>query len=782
MNKAGYLFAALLLSACTGSTGPAGLDTGSISGTVKDPTGAAIASASVTTTPASTPATTDSSGNFTLASIPIGSYTLTFTKSGYQTATLTAVGVAAGVTNQVTVTMPPMLVTTGTVSGKVLGRQGVAQPSSPVAGATVCIEPLTAMQCTKSQADGSFVLAGISPGPVFIWVTATGFLPGELKEAAAVTAGNTVAGISITLSGSPTSSATYIGAAKCVVCHSLLEGGLVTAWQHSAHGSTIAHMPNSLDLALDSVDQAGWPAAPASCATSPAVKDSLVKATEPVSGQQQEVLLARWAANCPGEPQFAMAFDANGNGVIDPGETVIPVQGTIGGVATDAGQCGNGGLLPAEPGANYPCSANFLSSGITFTSSQGYWQQEYLVRIGPGPNKPAWVTWDTTNTPLDMLALPLAWNQRTQVWILGPDYNPTQAGTYAKVCGGCHETGPAITVDANGNVTNYVAGSQNIACERCHGPGSDHFANSGNSQFIINPAYISAQAQDEMCGQCHSNAVASVQPAGVFDFAWNNQATPGGGNFIPGLQSLANFAQLPAYGNSADYWPGGVFTSLDHMSYIDVQVSAHNTNPYEKVTCTDCHEGHSVAGGPYQFQRVNPQSGDQYLFQTNDAVLRNDVLCLACHATHGDFASVALEDTANYHVSQGGATQKNGVAWTPTADVQAASTNAIVTAVDAHMLAKAGMPAFFDPNGVTNGQPVGRCSSCHLAKTAWTATFFSGLDANGKTANVIGDVSSHVFKVAQAQDSLASIPSATSWQGVMPNACGSCHKEYRFGM
>ena len=776
-SRASLVALLLLVAACTGSKGPAGptgaagLDTGTISGTVKDSTGAAVASASVTTQPASTTATTDSSGNFTLASIPIGSYTLTVTKTGYQTATLPGVGVAAGATDNVSVTMTG---TTGTVSGAVLGRKGVAQPSSPVAGASVCVEGTSPAQCTTSAADGTFTLAGVNPGAVFLSVTATGFSPGELKEAAGVGGGTSVAGVSITLSGTPTSSATYIGAIKCVACHSTLEAGLVTAWQQSAHGNTIGHPANSIALTLDNLDQSGWPAAPASCAA-PAVKDSLVQAAEPVSGKQEEVLLLRWAANCPGEPQFAMGFDANGNGVIDAGETLIPVQGTIGGVATDAGQCGNGGLLPV---AN-PCSANFLTGGAT--AAHGYWQQEYLVNIGPGAAKPAWVTWDTTNTPQDMLALPLAWNQRTQVWVNGSDYNPTQSGTYAKVCGGCHETGPSITVDANGNVTNYVAGSQNIACERCHGPGSDHFAKAGDAQFIINPAHITAQAQDEMCGQCHSNGVASAQPAGAFDFAWNSQAATGGGNFIPAFFSLANFAQLPTYGDPAFYWPGGVFTDTDHMSFIDVQASAHNTNPYEKVSCTDCHEGHSVAGGPYQFQRANPQTNDQYVFQTNDAVLRNDVLCLACHATHDDFAAVALEDTVNYHISQGGAALKNGTAWTPTSDVQSASTATIETAVNAHMLARAGMPAFFDPNGLTNGQPVGRCSSCHLAKTASTATFFSGPDANGKTANVIGDVSSHVFKVAQAQDTVGSLPGAASWDATMPNACGSCHTEYRFG-
>jgi hypothetical protein len=558
-----------------------------------------------------------------------------------------------------------------------------------------------------------------------------------------------------------------VGAARCANCHTAVgDSGLVQAWQHSAHGATVDHT-------LNHVDVAGWPAAPADC-SAPAVRDSGVQAAEPVSGNQEEVLLVRWAAGCAGEPQFAMAFDANGNGVVDAGETVMPVQGTIGGVATDAGQCGNGGLLPV---AN-PCSASYLGSGVTGT--QGYWQQEYLLNIGPGAGKPAWVTWDTTGTPQDMLTLPLAWNQRTLTWVLGSDYNPTQSGTYAKVCGGCHETGPAITTDANGNVTNYTAGSQNIACERCHGPGSDH-AQTLDAKYIVNPRYLTAQAQDEMCGQCHSNGVASMQPAGVFDFAWNNQATTGGGNFIPGLHKLSDFAQLPAYGDPDFYYPGGIFTSVDHMTFIDVVASVHTTNPYEKVTCTDCHEAHTVTGGPYQFARVNAATGDNFLFQANDAVLRDDVVCLACHATHGDFALIALADVANYHVSQGSAAQLNGTALTPSAADQAASASVIGDAVNAHMLARAGMPAYFDPNGLANGQPVGRCSSCHLMKTTATATFFSGPDANGRTANVIGDVSSHVFKVAQSQDALASLVGAPSWDATMPNACGSCHVQYRFG-
>jgi hypothetical protein len=244
---------------------------------------------------------------------------------------------------------------------------------------------------------------------------------------------------------------------------------------------------------------------------------------------------------------------------------------------------------------------------------------------------------------------------------------------------------------------------------------------------------------------------------------------------------LADFATLPAYGDSGAYWPGGVFMKLNHTTYADVQASTHNTNSYEKVTRVDCHHAHSVKGGPYQFQVNDSQRGDHFVFQGNDASLRNDVRCLSCHATHGSFASITVEDAARYHLSAGGTVQKNGSPWVVSTSDQAASASAVAASVTAHMLAQAGMPAFFDPIAATNSVPVGRCSSCHMAKTGMTVTFFSGLDSNGRTANMIGDVTSHIMKVAGPQYVLASISGASTWTDVMPNACGSCHVEYLFG-
>jgi hypothetical protein len=756
----------LVLAACTGNTGPPGVpgpagapaaDRGVITGTVKGPTGAPVAGATVSTDPSTTTAQTDATGTFALASIPIGSYKIVASKAGYVDGALSAVGVAAGASVHVDLVLAPLPPATGSLSGTVRGSKG------PIAGAQVCVEGSAI--CSTSGSNGTYTLSGVSPGSLFVSAEAGGFLPGETRQAAVLTAGASLQGVDVMLSGRPTDTATYVGSNACLTCHSFLNSGLVAEWQASAHHGV-------LDRTTSHIDVTGWPAAPADC-TAPATQDTGFMATDPNPAilDNREVYLVRWKAGCTGEPEFAMALDTNQNGTVDTADTVMPVNRNVGGVATGAGQCGNGGIIPA--GAQ--CAATFAGSGATATT--GWWQQEYLMDIGPA-SKPSWVTWDTTGAPTDALILPAAWNQRAQQWVPAPDYDPTQDGTHAKHCVGCHETGVSLAADASGHVTSYSSVEPDIGCEKCHGPGSDH-AKGIDPYLIINPAHLTAQSENEVCEQCHSNGVASTNPAGAFGFAWNSQAAVGGGNFIPGVHRLADFRTAPSYGNSDFYWPSG-FPSVDHMTAVDFEASVHANNPSEKLTCPDCHSPHSGIGGPSQFQRTDAQAGDQYVFQNNDATLRDDVRCLACHATHGSFASLTLEDVARYHISAGGAVQKNGTAWTASAEDQATSAGAVAAAVDAHMIAQAGMSAYFDPTG-TVGAPDGRCSSCHMAKTASTAQFYSGADASGKTANVIGDVSSHTFRVAWPEMSLTTVASASSWDGVMPNACGACHVGYRFG-
>lgn len=785
-TRARVLVAALaLFAACSGKSGPPGAagatgpsgpagppggpgtpaaDRGAIGGVVKGSDGSAIAGATLATVPATVTAQTDAAGNATLDAIAVGAYTVVASKSGFVDAKLLNVGVAVGATTRVSLVLSPVGPTSGSIAGTIFGRTpSPTRASSPVGGAQVCVQGSTL--CATSASDGTYRIDGVSPGPAYVSATATGFLPGERRSAAFVVAGKTAGGTDVTLSGKPTAAATYVGDSGCPGCHTSADAGLVAAWKGSAHYTSDDH-------SLAHVDVTGWPAEPADCAA-PATLDTMVTATDPVANGVREVFVVRWKSGCAGKPTFAQAFDSNQNGVVDAADTTMTVTGTMGGVASAGGQCSTGGAVPADK----PCKSTL--AGAAPSSAVGWWQQEYSFDIG-GAAKPAWVGWDTSRTPTDLLIAPAAWNQRAQAWANASDYNPTQGGTYAKVCAGCHNAGITLATDASGNVTTFSAATSTIACEKCHGPGSDHVAGGGDPRFIVNPTYITAQSQRELCGQCHSNGVASTSPAGAFDFAWNAAATSGGGNFIPGVHSLADFLTIPAYGDSSVYWRAG-FPSTDHITYVDVQSSMHANNPYEKVTCADCHNVHGGVGGPYQFARTDGSNGDQYTFQKNSLALADDVMCLSCHASHGPFANLSLADTARYHLSMGGAVNKNGAAWSvPAADQAQAAVN-VGAVVDLHMSNKTPMPfAYFDPLA-KRGNPLGRCSSCHMAKTSATATFFSGPDGSGLTANVIGDVTSHTFRVALPGMSLATVGGATDWTGVMPNACGSCHPAYRYG-
>ncbi len=758
---------AVFTASCSGKNGGPGttaLDRGTVAGTVKDQAGAAVAAASITTDPVTVTVSTDATGKFTLSSIPIGTYTVIASKAGYVDGKLAAVGLGAGGTVNVSLVLTPVPPKVGTISGTIRGRSGGT--SVPVAGAQVCVEGSST--CTTSASDGTYTLSGISPGFVFVSASESGFLAGETRQARFLAANATVTGVEVTLSGRPTESATYLGSSTCVGCHAGSDA--VTAWRASAHS-------NSVDRTTGHVDVTGWPAAPADC-TAPSTASTGLTAADPTivapAVQDRAVFLVRWSAGCgAGKPPFAMALDTNQNGVVDAGDTVIPVTGSVGGVATGAGQCGHGGILPAGT----PCSANLGGTGPS--AAVGWWQQEYLTDIG-GAAMPSWVGWDTTNTPADALVMPLAWNQRSKAWIAAPDYNTAQDGTWSKACAGCHEAGLTLAADANGFVTRFARASADIiGCEKCHGPGSAHVGRGGDVGLIVNPRYLTAQAEREVCGQCHSQGVSSASPAGAFGYAWNDQAAVGGGNFIPGVHQLSDFMSRPAFGDPAFYWPGG-FPSVDHLTFIDFGSSVHANNPYEKLTCADCHSGHSGIGGPPPFVRADQQTGDHYVFLQNQNALRDDVACLACHAGQGSFAALALADAAGYHVSAGGGIQRNGAAWTVSAADQAKAASLVASTVKAHMIAKAAMPAYFDPTG-TVGAPVGRCSSCHMAKTAFTGSFFSGPAASGRPANAIGDVTSHTFVVAWPDASLATVAVATTWDGVMPNACGACHAGYRIG-
>jgi hypothetical protein len=398
-----------------------------------------------------------------------------------------------------------------------------------------------------------------------------------------------------------------------------------------------------------------------------------------------------------------------------------------------------------------------------------------------------------------------SWTQRTR--------------TFSHACAGCHNIGLTLDWDTvtvtlpfgrdgapnNSPMTfaaikTYGFLDENLTCEHCHGPGSEHAgAGGGRGNKIINPKYLTAESERQLCGKCHAyddgTNAKPLQDYG-FEFPWNSDFASliGGGDYVPGVYDVAAFFDnwLERLTDDEASWDpaangGKVYGQAHRQQYIMEEQSKHANNPYLKVTCASCHDPHSQ----YLFSPSVQSASDQYLFTNADH--RNNVGCLTCHAAipGTPFAGVSKADVANVHVGSKGAVTKNGAALAPTADEVLASQLAVGNAVGQHMLDKANMAANYDPTN--DGMPTGRCTSCHMPKVAKSGGYVTGTDANGAQTLIEGDESSHVFDIIWPWQANALSRGGPTFQssyygqfvsasgtkydmfGTMPSSCSKCH-------
>ncbi len=734
-----------------GPAGPAGppgddaADTGTISVTIASG-GLPVAGATITTEPATTSVDTDANGEASLTGVPIGVYDVLATISGTNVeVSESSVNVAAGAITNVAFTVSGL---PGMVTGKVLAPDG-----TPLEGATVST-PASAPVTT--DANGDFMLdsvvrefISVEPPP------GTTFLPGGTRYS--VTPGDTV---EIVLSGGPEVDAEFLSSDVCILCHGSTEPGLVAAWQNSGHFRVV-------ERSLDEMDTTGWPDDPGAGACS-AWFETGVLANDPSEPKSSTPSHNVYIRTCNDDPElrFEALVDGNDDGPDMITDVLVPVYATYGGPGSASGELA------------------VLQDRGEAEDLHGTWKQRYMFSIADlgscstlNPEgtftknpKPDFVMWDTTQTCEDMLILPVQYNQRTDEWV---SYHTndwyTQGRTYSKKCSGCHEAGVKVTA-VDGNVTEYEAVDYRIGCEKCHGPGGSHVSGAGDPNLIINPAYMTAKAGRETCGQCHSRG---SEPLGVFGFPWRSDVAEFDGNFVGGLHTLDfDAVESPAgyYLQKPGLWPTG-YSVQHHQQYNDFLKSSHIDNPFEVLTCHDCHSPHSARGGPFQFERADAE-GNDFVFTDNQRSLVSNVVCLNCHATQGPFSEVSLDDVATYHISRGGSVEKNGTPLAPTSSELDAIEDMIATAVKAHNGSVAGMPfapylpeQSHIPENYSLGEgPVGRCAACHMTKTAKSATWF--VDSEGRT--IEGDASNHRFDIVEIQPNTD-----------QPNTCGSCHESFR---
>ncbi len=140
-----------------------------------------------------------------------------------------------------------------------------------------------------------------------------------------------------------------------------------------------------------------------------------------------------------------------------------------------------------------------------------------------------------------------------------------------------------------------------IGCERCHGPGKQHLAQSGGA--IVNPAKLAPQLRDQVCEQCHLFGAARVTQPG---------RSPA--DYRPGEQLGAVLA-IYAYDTAGTSEP----TVTGHPQEMKQSVCCQKSPG--KLWCGSCHEVHTKAPVAYRakclacHQQAHHREGD----------------CIACH-------------------------------------------------------------------------------------------------------------------------------------------------------
>ncbi len=190
---------------------------GSIAGTVVSPSGEGVAGAIVTANTFGPSVISDSTGAFVLAGLVAGKYELAYSHARYYSRKSVQIALAIGQHRtgiEDTLTPRPEAFP-GAIAGAVLQSD-----NTPVAGATIVTDPGGLLG--TSAADGSFFIAGLTPGTYDLRATAPRRLPSQ-PYPVTVTMADTTRGVALALERDPEH---FTGAIRGVVIDSLTRKAL----------------------------------------------------------------------------------------------------------------------------------------------------------------------------------------------------------------------------------------------------------------------------------------------------------------------------------------------------------------------------------------------------------------------------------------------------------------------------------------------------------------------------------------------------------------------------
>ncbi|HEU4419466.1 MAG TPA: cytochrome c3 family protein, partial [Planctomycetota bacterium] len=239
--------------------------------------------------------------------------------------------------------------------------------------------------------------------------------------------------------------------------------------------------------------------------------------------------------------------------------------------------------------------------------------------------------------------LPILWHVALQRWLpletvfLGPDAEGLgeHASVWNENCIFCHNTGPMPRMmnhadparGAEGDRFDTEVGELGIACEACHGPGSEHAARqrnplvrygSGDVHAIVDPKQLDQERAVGLCGQCHGARL--PEPLARFE-AWVTTGPTFRAGDRLGEHVKPIRRDTPVRGNadpelfSLRFWGDGTprLTAYEFQGVTESKCYRGG-----KLTCQSCHAMH--AGDPRGQLRPDRPGNE---------------LCTQCHAEIG---------------------------------------------------------------------------------------------------------------------------------------------------
>jgi tetratricopeptide (TPR) repeat protein len=215
----------------------------------------------------------------------------------------------------------------------------------------------------------------------------------------------------------------------------------------------------------------------------------------------------------------------------------------------------------------------FLQQGAQQPATQqiqGRRQMEYFVGSGAAARSYL-VNYDGV-----LYEAPVAYYSSSDSWKSAPGYAnldyPYLTRPILPGCLACHASGIQRIPGTENAYASPPFREGGVACERCHGPGSDHIATGAP---MVNPVKLAAAQRDSICEQCHLSGEIRVAKTGKDDLA-----------FRPGDRLGDDLTVFVRSGSPA---PLRVTSHAE-----DLAQSACKRASGEKLWCGTCHDPHFV--------------------------------------------------------------------------------------------------------------------------------------------------------------------------------------------